>query len=93
LWDEHDYINYGSASIYQWKNEPLPSLTTFDLTQIKPIDLSSLTVTDLSTMTTHAYNDWTGINKYPTMSPLTSEQIQSWSMPMPGTLGSAKVKF
>lgn len=101
LWDEHDYGNYGSAPIYQWKNEPLPSLTTkdliaiqsIDLSSFKSIDLSSLTVTDLSTLTTHAYNDWTGINKYPTMAPLTTEQIQSWSMEMPGTLGSAKVKF
>ena len=65
--------------------EPLPTLTS--------VDLSGITVTDLSTMTTHAYNDWTGINKYPTMAPLTSEQIQSWSTEMPGTLGGAKVKF
>ena len=77
------------------KSEPLPALTTVDLSQIKPIDLSSLTVTDLSTMTTQSYSDWsgTGVNKYPTMAPLTSEQIYSWSTEMPGTLGSAKVKF
>jgi hypothetical protein len=75
------------------KTESIPTLTTADLAQIKPIDLSSLTVTDLSTMTTQSYSDWSGINKYPTMAPLTSEQIQSWSTEMPGTLGSAKVKF
>ena len=75
------------------KSEPLPALTTVDLSQIKPIDLSSLTVTDLSTMTTHAYGDWSGVNKYPTMAPITTEQIESWKMEMPGTLGGAKVKF
>ena len=83
---------------YEWVREEapvrgIPAFTSADLAQIKPIDLSSLTVTDLSTMTTHAYNDWTGINKYPTMAPLTTEQIQSFTMEMPGTLGSAKVKF
>ena len=69
------------------KSEPLPALTT--------VDLSGITVTDLSTLTTKPWGDWSGtsINKYPTMAPLTSEQIQSWSTEMPGTLGSAKVKF
>ena len=69
------------------KSEPLPALTT--------VDLSGITVTDLSTLTTKPWGDWsgTGVNKYPTMAPLTSEQIQSWSTEMPGTLGSAKVKF
>ena len=69
------------------KSEPLPTLTT--------VDLSSITVTDLSTLTTKPWGDWsgTGVNKYPTMAPLTSEQIQSWSTEMPGTLGSAKYKW
>lgn len=67
------------------KAQSIPALTT--------ADFASLTVTDLSTLTTHSYSDWAGINKYPTMAPLTSEQIQSWSVDMPGTLGSAKVKF
>ena len=89
LWDEHDYGNYGSTPIYQWKNEQIPALTTLDLAQIKPLDLSSMTVTDLSTLTTKSWTEWSA----PTMAPLTSEQIQSWSMEMPGTLGSAKVKF
>ena len=67
------------------KTEPLPALTT--------ADFASITVTDLSTMTTHAYGDWSGVNKYPTMAPITTEQIESWKMEMPGTLGGAKVKF
>ena len=67
------------------KTEPLPALTT--------ADFASITVTDLSTMTTHAYGDWSGVNKYPTMAPLTTEQVHSWKTEMPGTLGSAKVKF
>lgn len=67
------------------KSEPLPALTT--------VDLTPLTVTDLTTMTTHSYSDWTNINKYPTMAPLTTEQVASWKMEAPGTLGGAKVTF
>lgn len=33
------------------------------------------------------------VNQFPTMAPLTKEQIESWKMEMPGTLGGAKVKF
>ena len=76
-------------------SESIPALTT---AQIAP-----LTVTDLSTMTTHSYSDWTKVNQFPTMAPLTSEQVQSWSLPsdgvkswqvnMPGTLGGAKVQY
>ncbi len=73
------------VGVVEWPPSSIPALTT--------ADFASLTVTDLSTMTTHAYGDWSGVNKYPTMAPLTSEQIQSWSTEMPGTLGSAKVKF
>jgi hypothetical protein len=65
------------------KVEPIRALTT--------ADFASLTVTDLSTLTTQSYSDWSGINKYPTMAPLTSEQIYSWSTEMPGTIGGAKV--
>lgn len=42
------------------KSEPLPTLTTADLSAIKPDNLLK-------------------INEYPTMAPLTTEQIQSWS--------------
>ena len=61
-------------------------------------DFASLTVTDLSTLTTKSWTEWSqpqSVNQYPTMAPLTSEQIESFSFKMeaPGTLGGAKVKF
>jgi len=63
----------------------LPTITSIDLAGIKSIDLSS-------------------INQFPTMAPLTSEQIKLWSLPTqqqinswrvdaPGTIGGAKVEF
>ena len=67
------------------KTEPISALTT--------AALASLTVTDLSTMTTKSWSDWSSINKYPTMAPLSSEQIQSFKMEMPSTLGSAKYNW
>lgn len=67
------------------KTESIPALTT--------AALASLTVTDLSTLTTKPWGDWSGINKYPTMAPLTSEQVKSWTTEMPGTLGSAKYNW
>jgi hypothetical protein len=42
--------------------------------------LAPISVTDLDTMTSHSYSDWAKIGKFPTMSPLTQEQIQSWSL-------------
>jgi hypothetical protein len=65
--------------------QALPTLSSADLAGIKSIDLSS-------------------INQFPTMAPLTSEQIKSWSLPTqqqinswrvdaPGTIGGAKVEF
>ena len=74
-------------------NWPFGSLKTESIPALTTADFASLTVTDLSTLTSKSWDDWSGINKYPTMAPLTSEQIQSWSTEMPGTLGSAKVKF
>lgn len=63
----------------------LPTITSIDLAGIKSIDLSS-------------------INQFPTMAPLTSEQVKSWSLPTqqqinswrvdaPGTIGGAKIEF
>ena len=68
-------------------SQPIPALTT--------ADLSSITVTDLSTLTSQSWSNWTTpkVNQYPTMAPLTTQQIQSWSTEMPGTLGFPKVKF
>ena len=71
--------------------------------------LAPISVTDLNTMTSHSYSDWAKVGQFPTMAPLTQEQIQSWSFSskdiqsltvsdisnfkMPGTTGGASVKF
>jgi hypothetical protein len=78
---EHEHGWYEWNNSYSLTSASIPALTTFDL--------SSFTVTDLSTLTTKSWTEWSA----PTMAPLTTEQIKSWSMEMPGTLGSAKVKF
>jgi hypothetical protein len=88
---EHGWNEWNNS--YSLTTDGIPSLTTFDLTQIKPIDLSSLTVTNLETGEVKPHSEWAGLNKYPTMAPLSSEQIQSWTTEMPGTLGSAKYNW
>jgi hypothetical protein len=49
-------------------------------------DIAPLTVTDLTTNQTYAYKDkyTMPVNQYPTMSPLTSQQVQSWSLSTEG---------
>ena len=81
---EHEHSWYEWNNSYSLTSASIPALTTFDL--------SSFTVTDLSTLTSRSWTEWSAPSA-PTMAPLTTEQIQSWSMEMPGTLGSAKVKF
>jgi len=72
---------------------PFGGLTTQALPTITSIDLAGIKSIDLS-----------AINQFPTMAPLTSEQIKSWSLPTqqqinswrfdaPGTIGGAKVEF
>jgi hypothetical protein len=71
--------------------------------------LPAMTVTDLSTLTSKSWTEWSA----PTMAPLTSRQVDMWSlptegikaltsadiaawsmpMPMPGTIGGANVTF
>jgi hypothetical protein len=69
--------------------------------------LPAMTVTDLSTLTSKSWTEWS----HPTMAPLTSRQVDmwslptegikaltsadiaAWSMPMPGTIGGANVTF
>lgn len=51
---------------------PFGNLTTASITP--------LTVTNLDTLTSQSYSDWAGINKYPTMAPITQEQINSWTL-------------
>ena len=45
-------------------------------------DIAPLTVTDLTTNETYAYKDkyTIPVNQYPTMSPITTQQIQAWSL-------------
>jgi hypothetical protein len=49
-------------------------------------DIAPLTVTDLTTNETYAYKDkyTIPVNQYPTMAPITQEQIQSWSFSSEG---------
>jgi hypothetical protein len=86
---------------------PFGGLTTSALPAMTSVDLSSMLVTDLSTLTSKSWTEWSA----PTMAPLTSRQVQSWSlptegikaltsadisawsMPMPGTAGSAQYKW
>ncbi len=84
---EHEH-NWNS-----WGSTPIQSLTTADLAAIKPIDLSSITVTDLTTGETKQMSSWSQPNHYPTMAPLTTEQLKSFTVPMPGTAGSATYKW
>ena len=82
---------------------PFGGLTTASIAALTTADIAPLTVTDLSTNKTYSYSDWNKINQFPTMSPLTTQQIQSWSLSsedikswqvdMPGTLGGAKVQY
>ena len=96
-----DYENYKKEQVAdKFSMDHLPNngwpfggLTSASIPALTTADFASLTVTDLQTLSTQGYADWAGINKYATMAPITQEQIQSWKMPAPGTLGGAKVKF
>jgi hypothetical protein len=70
---------------------PFGGLTTASIAALTTADIAPLTVTNLETNETYAYKDIYG--KFPTMAPLTSEQINSWSLPSPGTIGGAKIEF
>ena len=61
---------------------PFGGLTTASIAALTTADLAPLTVTDLTTNKTYAYKDkyTVPVNQYPTMSPLTTQQIQSWSL-------------
>jgi hypothetical protein len=69
---------------------PFGDLTTASMPRLTTTDFASLKPIDFSS-----------INKYPTMAPWTTEQIQaltsadiaSWSVPSPGTIGGATVSF
>lgn len=69
---------------------PFGDLTTASMPRLTTTDFASLKPIDFSS-----------INKYPTMAPWTTEQIQAltsadlsrWSVPSPGTIGGAKIEF
>ena len=54
--------------------------------------IPALTSIDISAFNL-ASNPLEKVNQYPTMAPLTPEQVKSWSIPSPGTIGGAQVKF
>ena len=57
---------------------PFGGLTTASIAALTTADLAPLTVTNLDTNQTYAYKDTYG--KFPTMAPLTTQQIQSWTL-------------
>ena len=61
---------------------PFGGLTTASIAALTTADLAPLTVTDLTTNKTYAYKDkYTApVNQFPTMSPLTTQKIQSWTL-------------
>ena len=61
---------------------PFGGLTTTALPTLTSADLAGIKSIDLSSF-----------NQYPTMAPITQEQIKSWSIDAPGTIGGAKVEF
>lgn len=59
---------------------PFGTLTTASIAALTTADLAPLTVTNLDTNETYAYkNMYSKVNQFPTMSPLSQEQIQSWT--------------
>ena len=57
---------------------PFGGLTTASIPALTTADIAPLTVTNLDTNQTYAYKDVYG--KFPTMSPITTQQIQAWSL-------------
>lgn len=64
---------------------PFGTLATASIAALTTADLSPLTVTNLDTNETYAYRDmYSKVNQFPTMSPLTSQQVNSWSLSSSG---------
>ena len=57
---------------------PFGGLTTASIAALTTADIAPLTVTNLDTNQTYSYKDTYG--KFPTMAPLTQEQVQSWAL-------------
>jgi hypothetical protein len=57
---------------------PFGDLTTASIPTLTTADIAPLTVTNLETNQTYSYKDRYGT--FPTMSPITTQQIQAWSL-------------
>jgi hypothetical protein len=57
---------------------PFGDLTTASIPALTTADIAPLTVTNLETNQTYSYKDRYGT--FPTMSPITTQQIQAWSL-------------
>jgi len=92
-YDDEDYANPMEQS---WGKEadkfsmdhlpnngwPFGGLTSQALPTLSSADLAGIKPIDFS-----------AINQFPTMSPITQEQIKSWKFDAPGTIGGAKIEF
>jgi len=63
---------------------PFGGLTTESIPALTPEQIAALTVKPI---------DLSQVNQYPTMSPITQEQIKSWKFDAPGTIGGVKVSY
>jgi hypothetical protein len=79
-YDDESQIHQDKFSMDHLPNNgwPFGGLTTASIAALTTADLAPLTVTNLDTNQTYSYKDTYG--KFPTMSPLTQEQIQSWTL-------------
>ena len=79
-YDDEPQIHQDKFSMDHLPNNgwPFGGLTTASIAALTTADLAPLTVTNLDTNQTYAYKDTYG--KFPTMSPLTTQQIQSWTL-------------
>jgi len=87
---QHQAADKFSMESFPNNGWPFGGLTTASMPRLTTTDFASLKPIDFSS-----------INKYPTMAPWTTEQIQAltsadiaaWSVPSPGTIGGATVSF
>jgi len=63
---------------------PFGGLTTASIPALTTEQIAALTVKPI---------DLSQVNQYPTMSPITQEQIKSWKFDAPGTIGGIKVSY
>ena len=87
-WDQEDpedpkqYQKEFSFENIPNNNWPFGNLKTESIQALTTADIAAIKPIDLSSL-----------NQYPTMVPLTTQQMYSWSTDMPGTLGGAKMSY